>query len=213
MTHPRATRTVDVLVVGGGPAGLALAAGLAAEGTGRVLVLDRAQRAGGVPRHVPRGDFGHPGRWYPGPAYADRAVDAAARAGAELRTGVTVLGWTGPRALHTTGPDGPEQIAARAVVLATGARERPRAARLVPGTRPAGVLSTAELTRTVHQFGLPVGGRAVVVGAEPVSYAALDTLRRAGTRTVAMVTELPRGQGPAGAAAARGTAADRGTRQ
>ncbi len=201
MTHTLATRTVDVLVVGAGPAGLAAAARLAAGGAGRVLVLDREQQAGGVPRHCEHGGFGRPGRWCTGPEYASRAVEAAVSAGVDLRTAVTVLGWSGPRTLDTTSPCGPERITARAVILATGARERPRGARLVPGTRPAGVLTTGELQRTVHGYGLPVGRRAVVIGAEPVSYAAVDTLRRAQVPTVAMVTELSRGQ--AGAARAQ----------
>lgn len=96
--------------------------------------------------------------------------------------------------LTTVGPDGPETIAARAVVLATGSRERPRAARLVPGTRPAGVYTTGELQQAVHLFGQSIGTRAVVVGAEGVSYAAADTVRAAGAEVVALLTEHPRAQ-------------------
>ncbi len=111
-----------------------------------------------------------------------------------LSTGVTALDWAGPLALATTGPRGPRTVTARAVVLATGARERPRAARLVPGTRPAGVYTTGELQQAVHLYGQRVGSRAVVVGAEDVSYAAAGTLRAAGAEVVALVTELPRAQ-------------------
>ncbi|NEC09109.1 oxidoreductase, partial [Streptomyces sp. SID7909] len=78
----------------------------------------------------------------------------------------------GPRTLDATGPGGLERITARAVVLATGARERPRAARLVPGTRPAGVYTTGELQQSVHLHHQPIGTRAVVVGDEPVGLAA-----------------------------------------
>ena len=79
-------------------------------------------------------------------------------------------------------------------MLATGARERPRAARLVPGTRPAGVFTTGQLQQWVHRRHLPVGSRALVVGAEHVSYSAVLTLREAGVRTVALVTDLPHAQ-------------------
>ncbi|WP_053647972.1 MULTISPECIES: FAD-dependent oxidoreductase [unclassified Streptomyces] len=189
-------RAVDVLVVGAGPAGLAAAARLAAAGAGRVEVLEREPDAGGVPRHCARPGFGADARGRPldGPGYARRAVREALRAGAVVRTGVSATGWAGPLALDVTSPAGLERIAARAVVLATGARERPRSARLVPGTRPAGVLTTGELQRTVALFGSRrehLGRRAVVVGGEPVARSAVRTLRSAGVEVAAVVTELP----------------------
>ncbi|MFJ3963410.1 NAD(P)/FAD-dependent oxidoreductase [Streptomyces sp. NPDC090036] len=187
-------RTVDVLVVGAGPAGLALAARLAGAGAGHVEVLEREQDAGGVPRHCHHGGFGGLLRpWLAGPAYARLAVEAAVAAGATIRTGVTATGWAGPLSLETTSPAGLERITARVVVLATGARERPRSARLVPGSRPAGVLTTGELQQSVHLYGQEVGRRAVVVGAEPVARHAVRTLRRAGAEAVAQVTEHSRG--------------------
>ncbi|TQJ57126.1 NAD(P)/FAD-dependent oxidoreductase [Streptomyces sp. SLBN-115] len=193
MTDPETTgaRRVDVLVVGAGPAGLATAARLAAAGAGRVEIVDRETRAGGAPRHCAHGGYGtllHP---LTGPAYARLLVTATREAGATVRTGVTALDWAGPLALHTLGAEGPGTITARAVVLATGARERPRAARLVPGTRPAGVYTTGELQQAVHLYGQRIGTRAVVVGAEDVSYAAADTVRAAGATVVAMLTDLP----------------------
>ncbi|MEU6313284.1 FAD-dependent oxidoreductase [Streptomyces sp. NPDC047014] len=187
----RVDRAVDVLVVGAGPAGLALAARLA--GTARVEVLEREEEAGGVPRHCPRGGFGARALPLEGPEYARRSVCAAVAAGAVLRTGVTATGWAGPLALEVTGPAGLERITARAVVLATGARERPRSARLVPGSRPAGVLTTGELQQSVHLYGQDVGRRAVVVGGEPVTRHAVRTLLRAGTEVAAVVTERPDG--------------------
>ncbi|WP_405851672.1 FAD-dependent oxidoreductase [Streptomyces sp. NBC_00090] len=194
-------RTVDVLVVGAGPAGLATAARLAAAGAGRVEVLERESAAGGVPRHCGHPGFGADRRGRPldGPAYARRAVRAALRAGADVRTGVSATGWAGPLTLDVTAPTGLERIRARAVVLATGARERPRSARLVPGARPAGVLTTGELQQTVRLFrehgGAArerVGRRAVVVGGEPVARHAVRALRDAGVEVAAVVTELPR---------------------
>ncbi|MFF7970293.1 FAD-dependent oxidoreductase [Streptomyces sp. NPDC007905] len=229
-----AERRVGVLVVGAGPAGLAVAASLAAAGVGRVEVVEREAEAGGVPRYCAHGGFGTWTRPLTGPGYARLLAEAARRAGAVIRTGVTVLDWAaveptgsggdadgtssgradapasvsygGGRAgiasggpgpvLTAVGPGGLERIAARAVVLATGARERPRAARLVPGTRPAGVYTTGELQQSVHLYGQPIGTRAVVVGAEEVSYAAAGTLRAAGTDVVALVTVHARAQVP-----------------
>ena len=116
-----------------------------------------------------------------GPAYARRWVERAGRrrrghpdpfhgdSVGEARAGPQV-----------TGPDGLLEVDARAVVLATGARERPRAARLVPGTRPSGIFTTGQLQQWVHRQHLPLCGRALIVGAEHVSYSAVLTLRDSG---------------------------------
>jgi thioredoxin reductase len=197
------TLTPDVLVIGGGPAGLTAATELAGLVRGEVLVVDREQVAGGIPRHS-----NHPGygirdlhRFLGGPAYARRLVVSAARAGVRIRTGAMVTGWTGgdpdadadaasPPIAELTTPEGRFLIAARAIVLATGARERPRSARLVPGDRPQGVFTSGQLQNLVHlRHGVP-GTRAVVVGAELVSWSAVMTLRDAGCRTVLMTSEF-----------------------
>ncbi|MFI6638366.1 FAD-dependent oxidoreductase [Streptomyces sp. NPDC050504] len=115
-------------------------------------------------------------------------VDRARDAPPGVRGGVTAIGWAAPRTLDLVGPAGPERVAAGAVVLATGARERPRGARLVPGTRPAGVYTGGELIGAVRR-GTPIGRRAVVVGGERISDTAVRTLRGAGVLVAAMVTD------------------------
>jgi NADPH-dependent 2,4-dienoyl-CoA reductase/sulfur reductase-like enzyme len=184
---------VDVLVVGGGPAGLAAAVALRRARVQRVLVVERDAEAGGVPRHSDHPGFGlrDLGRAYRGPRYAAAYRRLAAAHGVQVAAGTTATGWAGPLTLELTGPDGLRQVAVRAVLLATGCRERPRAARLVPGTRPLGVLTTGALQQLVFLHGQRVGRRAVVVGAEHVSYSALLTLAHAGCQVAAMVTELP----------------------
>ena len=186
----------DVLIVGAGPAGLAAALELRRRGVARVLVVDREEHAGGVPRHAAHLGFGlrdiH--RLLTGPQYAARYVRLAIAAGVDLRAGVSVTHWSGPRSVTVTGPGGRSDISASAIVLATGCRERPRAARRVPGTRPLGVFTTGALQQFVYLHHQPVGRRAVVVGAEHVSFSAVLTLAHAGASTVAMVTEHPRHQ-------------------
>jgi thioredoxin reductase len=187
---------VDVLVVGGGPAGLAAAVALRQGGAGRVLVVDREERVGGVPRHTEHLGFGMRDlrRVLSGPGYARAWTERAVAAGAELRAPATATGFDGPGAVDLTAPDGRHTVRARALLLATGCRERPRAARLVPGTRPAGVLTTGTLQQLVHLHGERVSGRALVVGAEHVSFSAAHTLARAGAEVAALVTEEPRHQ-------------------
>ena len=135
----------DVLVVGAGPAGLSAALELRRLGVGSVLVADRESEPGGVPRHSGHTGYGLRDRHriMTGPAYARALADAAVAAGAELRLGTTVTGLVGPRAVTMTSARGIESVPASAVLLATGCRERPRAARLVAGDRPDGVMTTA----------------------------------------------------------------------
>ena len=183
----RVTRTVvpvDALVVGAGPAGLAAATALRAGGAGHVMVLDREDEAGGTPRLCEHTGFGLRDlrRVLSGPAYARRWVERAAASGVDIRTRSMVTAWAGPVRAEVTGPDGLLEVDARAVVLATGARERPRAARLVPGTRPSGIFTTGQLQQWVHRQRLPLAGRALIVGAEHVSYSAVLTLREAGVQ-------------------------------
>ena len=207
---PLRASTADVLIVGAGPAGLAAAVELRRLGAGAVLVADRDDAAGGIPRHSQHTGFGARDlrRVLAGPAYARRYADAAAAAGAEIRLGTTVTGWDGtpgggsPLGGGAPGTDqysvaltssaGIETVAARAVLLATGCRERPRTARLVPGDRPPGVMTTGELQRRVYLAGQRLPGRALVVGAEHVSFSAMVTLAHAGAQVLALVTDRPR---------------------
>lgn len=180
----------EVVVVGGGPTGLSAAIELRRRGIG-VVVLEREARAGGIPRHADHPGFGlrdlH--RVMSGPAYAERLRTLALRAGVDLREEATVTGWGVDGALEVTAPSGRAELEPAAVLLATGCRERPRAARRIPGTRPAGVMTTGTLQQLVHLDHRTVGERALVAGAEHVSFSAIETLHRGGARTVALVTE------------------------
>ena len=185
----------SVAIVGGGPAGLAAAVELRRLGVGGVVVIEREREPGGIPRHARHQGFGLRDLRRPvsGPAYARAHADLARAAGAELLLETMVTGWS-EGALELTGPGGRSTLEPAAVVLATGCRERPRSARLVPGSRPEGVITTGMLQQLVYLQGLPAGHRALVVGAEHVSFSAIMTLAHGGARTVALTTTLPRHQ-------------------
>nr|WP_316656220.1 FAD/NAD(P)-binding oxidoreductase [uncultured Gellertiella sp.] len=186
--------TVDIVVVGAGPAGLAAACELRRLGMPGVVVLDREPQAGGVPRHCGHPPFGlrEFGRLLTGPSYARLLVGMAEAAGVDIRTSTTVVSIEarGDRQLLTlsTG-DGISILLARRVLLATGTRERPRAARFASGGRPLGILNTGALQAYAHIEHRSPFRRPVIVGTELVALSAILTCRSVGARPVAMIEE------------------------
>ena len=182
MTEP------EVIVVGAGPAGLSAATELAGAGR-RVLVLDREPEAGGIPRHCGHSPYGmrefH--RLMSGPAYAARLRAEALAAGARIRTATTVTSLLPGGTVEVTDEAGPETLAAPVVLLAMGVRETSRAARLIGGEKPGGVLNTGALQGLVYLNRQIPFRRPVVLGTELVSFSALLTCRHAGMKPAAMV--------------------------
>jgi L-2-hydroxyglutarate oxidase LhgO len=201
LSELRGSKSADVLIVGSGPAGLAAALELKKLGIKDVVVAERESEAGGIPRMCGHIGFGlrdfH--QVLTGPNYARKYGEMAEKAGIKIARDTTITGWNntaedGWSSLSYTSPDGLGKIEAKSVLLATGVRERPRAARLVPGHRPQGVFTTGSLQRFVYEHHLPVGKRAVIIGAEIVSLSVVTTLLHAGVNVLNMVTELPRHQ-------------------
>jgi thioredoxin reductase len=181
-----------VVIIGAGPSGLSAAVQLRRLGVEHVTVLERESEAGGVPRHTDHMGFGlrdmH--RVTTGPRYARRLVVAAVAAGVVMRTATTVIDVADDGVVLSDG----SFVAAGAVILATGVRERPRSARVEPGDRPAGVFTTGTIQQLTALHHRDIGHRAVIVGAEHVSFSAIWTLRHGGCQPVAMVTPLPHHQ-------------------
>jgi thioredoxin reductase len=184
----------DVIIVGAGPAGLAAAAELRRRGVARVIVLDREDAAGGIPRHCGHSPYGlrEFRRLMTGPAYARRLAAEARRAGADIRTGVSVTALHPGGRLSVTSDKGSGEFSGRAVLLATGARETPRAPRLIGGTKPGGILNTGALQGLVYLDNRRPFERPLILGTETVSFSALLTCRHIGAHPVGMVEPGPR---------------------
>jgi len=157
---------VDVLVIGGGAAGLAAATAAARQGV-RTLLLERDRYLGGVLEQCIHPGFGlHRYREeLTGPEFAHRLRGELSESGAEVHTEATVLELDphGPR-VKAVSPKGVVVFRPRAVVWATGARERPLGALRLPGTRPAGIFTAGLAQKLMNIHGLLPGRRAVILG-------------------------------------------------
>jgi len=177
----------DVAIVGSGPAGIAAATALSRAGIRDIVVYEREGEIGGVPRHTHHPSFGLLvfKRPLTGPGFIRALVRRCPAVRFETNAAITAIRAGG--ALDIATPDGLRTIRARHIILATGARETPRHARLVSGLRPQGVTTTGAVQQFVYLENMRPFRRPIIVGTELVSFSALWTLRHAGLKPVAMI--------------------------
>lgn len=157
----------EIVVIGGGPAGLAAAASARENGAERILILERDRELGGILNQCIHNGFGlHTFKEeLTGPEYAKRYIERVHKLGIEYKLNTMVMEIREDKTiLAMNREDGMFEIKAKAVILAMGCRERPRGALNIPGYRPAGIYSAGTAQRLVNIEGYMPGREVVILG-------------------------------------------------
>ncbi|MGL6197518.1 MAG: NAD(P)/FAD-dependent oxidoreductase [Lachnospiraceae bacterium] len=182
----------DIVIIGGGPAGLAAAVGAKENGANSILILERDRMLGGILNQCIHNGFGlHTFKEeLTGPEYAARFITQVKELGITCKLDTMVMSISKDKhILALNREEGMFEIQAKAVILAMGCRERPRGALNIPGYRPAGIYSAGTAQRLVNMEGLMPGKEVVILGSGDIGLIMARRLTLEGAK-VEVVAEL-----------------------